>query len=132
MNLPTSPLLITVFMVIVANRIVEFGFKPIRGALIKANESLGWLNCFTPYIAWAIAGGLVWLTEISLFGTLIPTFQGRVLSAILAGGGANLLHDLFTMPENLGFSLTAGLTPLLIEDFLNEEDLPEGECCSTL
>jgi hypothetical protein len=40
----------------------------------------------------------VFIAQINLFAVLVPGLDltaGRVLSAIVAGGGANLLHDLF-------------------------------------
>jgi len=48
------------------------------------------------YVAWAIAGGLVALTNANIFAAFIPNqLVGRVLTAIVSGGGANPLHDLF-------------------------------------
>ena len=48
----------------------------------------------------AVGGLLVWLSGVNLFAAIIPqALVGKVLTAIVAGGGASMLHDLFDMPE---------------------------------
>ena len=47
------------------------------------------------YVAWVIAGVLVFLANINLFAAFIPNeLIGKILTALVAGGGSNLLHDL--------------------------------------
>jgi len=39
---------------------------------------------------------------VNLFATFIPNqLIGQILTAIVAGGGSNLLHDLTDKPDNL-------------------------------
>lgn len=48
------------------------------------------------YLSWLIGGALVFLAGINLFPDMFSNeLVGRVLSSVVAGGGANLLHDLF-------------------------------------
>ena len=56
-----------------------------------------WERLYIMYIAWALSGVIVWLTGVNLFVTLFEekyVMVGKILTAIIAGGGANLLHDL--------------------------------------
>lgn len=56
-----------------------------------------WKRLYIMYIAWALSGLIVWLTGVNLFETLFEekyVMAGKILTAIIAGGGANLLHDL--------------------------------------
>jgi hypothetical protein len=47
------------------------------------------------YIAWAVSGVLVALSGVNLFAEIMPSaIVGQVLTAVVAGGGANLLHDI--------------------------------------
>ncbi len=44
----------------------------------------------------------VWFTGVNLFASFIPNaLIGQILTAIVAGGGSNLLHDLTDAPDNL-------------------------------
>jgi len=82
-------LIVSSFLALVANRLVEALIKPIF-------ERFKWDGFWLMYVAWAIAGGLVALTNANIFAAFIPNqVVGRVLTAIVSGGGANLLHDLF-------------------------------------
>jgi len=84
------------FLIIASNRIVEGLFKPLF-------ERFKWDDFWLMYISWAIGGLLVSLGEINLFSTVLPAVVwgflpghvvGIVLSALVAGGGANLINDL--------------------------------------
>jgi len=48
-----------------------------------------------------VTGGLLaWLTGVNLFtGFLTSPLAGLILTAIVAGGGSNLLHDIFKPKE---------------------------------
>lgn len=53
------------------------------------------------YPAWVIGGIIAYLASINLLAELVPTFDpqvGRILTAVIVGGGANLLHDIFDRP----------------------------------
>jgi len=52
------------------------------------------------YASWVLSGILVWLAGVNLFAAFIPgELIGKILTAVVAGGGANLLHDLTDKPE---------------------------------
>lgn len=86
---PAETLVIAVFLALVAERLVKALVAPIFD---KFQLDKFWLM----YIAWVIAGGLVWLSSVNLFGAYLPDpLVGQILTAIVAGGGANFLHDLF-------------------------------------
>ena len=73
---------------VVANRLVEGLIVPIFD---KYELDKFWLM----YVAWLVAGVIVWLAQINLFIEIFPSqLVGLLLTAICAGGGANLLHDL--------------------------------------
>ena len=77
------------FLATVVNRLVDGFITPFFD---KYDADKFWLK----YIAWIIGGVLVFLTGIDLFaGVFVYPIAGQVLTAIVAGGGANLLHDLF-------------------------------------
>ena len=80
---------------ILANRLVSMLVTPIFD---KYKLDKFWLM----YVAWAFSGILVAFSQVNLFAEFIPSSViGLVLTAVTAGGGANLLHDLTdkTKPE---------------------------------
>lgn len=79
------------FLSVVANRIVDALVEPIRKRY--PDIDLWWLI----YVTWVFGGALSWLAGANLFADLLPDtpMVGMVLSAILVGGGANLIHDVF-------------------------------------
>lgn len=80
---------VALFMSTVANRLVE-------GLIVPVFEKYELDKFWLLYISWAIAGGLVAVSGVNLFGDYIPDqVVGQVLSALVAGGGANFIHDLF-------------------------------------
>lgn len=88
MSFDQSILEIVVGLMVLANRLVEAVFTPIfdRHGLDKV-----WLM----YIAWIVSGIFVWFSEVNLFtGIISSDVVGQIVTAIVAGGGANLLHDL--------------------------------------
>jgi len=84
------------FLIVVSNRLVEGLIKPLF-------ERLGWDTFWLMYVSWGVGGLLVGLGEIDLFAAVLPALVwgvlpghvvGIVLSALVAGGGANLVNDL--------------------------------------
>jgi hypothetical protein len=48
------------------------------------------------YPSWILGGLIVYASGINLFGPFIPDpIVGKLLTAAVGGGGANLLHDIF-------------------------------------
>ncbi len=86
---------IVIGMMVLANRLVAMLVTPI---FEKYSLDKFWLA----YPAWILAGVFVWFTGVNLFATFIPNqLIGQILTAIVAGGGSNLLHDLTDKPDNL-------------------------------
>ena len=82
-------LTIASFLVGTTNRIVEHIIKPIF-------EKLNWDKFWLAYVSLVVGGGLVWLSGVNLFAAYLPDpLVGRILTAVVAGGGATLLHDVF-------------------------------------
>lgn len=86
---------IVIGMMVLANRLVAMLVTPIFD---KYSLDKFWLA----YPAWILSGVFVWFTGVNLFATFIPNqLIGQILTAIVAGGGSNLLHDLTDKPYNL-------------------------------
>jgi len=81
-------LAIVIGFMILSNRLVAALITPFF-------DKYNWDKFPLLYIAWVISGVLVFLAGINLFSAFIPSeIVGKILTAIVAGGGANLLHDL--------------------------------------
>lgn len=79
---------IVIGFMVLANRLVAALITPFF-------DKYSWDKFPLLYIAWAIAGVLVFLADVNLFAAFIPNeLIGKILTAIVAGGGSNLLHDL--------------------------------------
>lgn len=93
MELPVSVLVVVIGFMVLANRLVDALITPIWD---KYKIDKFWLK----YIAWIASGILVWLTAANLFVDYIASpLIGQILTAIVAGGGANLLYDLTDKPK---------------------------------
>lgn len=102
--------LITAFLLaLITERVMAALLAPVR---VRWPDLNLW---FVIYIAWLLGGVLAYLANINLFAELVPGLDpqfGRILTAIVAGGGANLLHDLFDhLPTNtlIASSVTPGV-----------------------
>lgn len=91
-------LLVVGFMVMVAERLVE-ALKPV------IMPGLAWLEQWARVppawalmvCSWLIASVVVWLTGANLFVGYVPNpLAGQVLTAVVAGGGSNLLNDIWS------------------------------------
>ena len=86
---------VVIGMMVLANRLVAALVTPLF-------DKYGWDKFWLMYPAWILAGVFVWFTGLNLFATFIPNeLIGKILTAIVAGGGSNLLHDLTDKPSNL-------------------------------
>lgn len=89
-----NPLIKALFLSLLVNRIVEGIAQPIRKQW--PNLSLWWLI----YVAWIVGGLLAFLANINLVPDLFPDpLVGRVVSAVIIGGGANLIKSIFNALE---------------------------------
>lgn len=81
------------FMVTVAERLVA-------GLITPLWERFKWDKFYLMYVGWAMGGILVSFSQVNIFANYIPNPTiGLVLTAVVSGGGANLLHDLFDNPN---------------------------------
>lgn len=88
MDFQPEVLAVVIGFMVLANRLVAALITPIFD---KYQLEKFWLM----YVAWVIAGVLVWLAGVNLFASYMPSeLVGKILTAIVAGGGSNLLHDL--------------------------------------
>lgn len=105
-------LTVAAFLSLIANRLVEALATPIF-------TKYKWDKLALMYIAWLFGGMLTVFSGINLFAdipgiTMHPTV-GLILSGLVAGGGANLLHELFGAlgqgkARTRSFSPVAGMT----------------------
>lgn len=89
-------LVIALFLATVTNRLVEAVVAPVK----QKYPSLDlW---YLIYVAWVVGGLLAWLSGVNLFAEYLPgELVGRILTAIVVGGGANLIADMFpTQPTH--------------------------------
>lgn len=87
-----ATLLSAFFLALVTNQIIDGLAEPIRK---KWPDFDLW---FLVYVTWVLGGLLAYLASTNLFADLIPTLDpnvGRVLTAIITGGGSRLLHSVF-------------------------------------
>lgn len=78
-----------IFLVVVVNRLVAGLVQPLFD---KYQIDAIWLM----YASWLVGFIVIMLTGANLFEGMFPNEQvGQILSALVAGGGANLLTDLF-------------------------------------
>jgi hypothetical protein len=92
MEFDVTVLGIVIGMMVLANRLVAALVTPLF-------DKYGWDKFFLMYPAWVLAGVFVWFTGLNLFAPYIPNaLIGQILTAIVAGGGGNLLHDLTDKP----------------------------------
>lgn len=78
------------FLAIANKEIVDAVFAPIRKRF--PDLDLWWVV----YVALATGAAIAWFAEVNFFGEFVPNeILGRVLSAVVVGGGASLIHDIF-------------------------------------
>ena len=78
------------FLVVVVNRLVDGLAEPLY-------KKLSWDKFSLMYVSWGLGALVVALARVNLFYFVdwVHPAIGYVFSAIVAGGGANLLHDIF-------------------------------------
>jgi len=81
-------LAIVIGFMVLSNRLVAALITPIF-------DKYQWEKFWLMYVSWVLAGVLVFLADANLFEAYIANpLIGKILTAIVAGGGGNLLHDL--------------------------------------
>jgi uncharacterized BrkB/YihY/UPF0761 family membrane protein len=90
MDAALQALTVALFLSLVTNRIIQALVEPVK--LKWPSLDLWWLI----YVGWGLGGLLAWLANINLFTGVLPQLDplaGRVLTAVVTGGGANLIAD---------------------------------------
>jgi hypothetical protein len=88
-------LVVALFLALVSNRVVAGLVAPVRQKWPELD--MWWLI----YVSWVIGGLLGWLAEVNLFAAYLPNeLAGRVLSAVVIGGGANMIYDIWGQKTN--------------------------------
>jgi hypothetical protein len=88
-----APITIALFLSVVANRLVE-------ALIVPLYDRFKWDKFSLMYVAWLVAGMLVLISGVNLFGAYIPSpLAGQVLTAVVAGGGANFIADLLSQQK---------------------------------
>jgi hypothetical protein len=77
------------FLVLAVNRFVDAAITPFF-------DKYKWDKFWIKYLSWVLGGGLVFAAQLNLLAGLVPNQTlGLILTAIVAGGGPTLLHDIF-------------------------------------
>ena len=95
MEFDIATLGVVIGFMVLANRLVEMLVTPLF-------DKYGWDKFWLMYPSWILSGVFVWFTGLNLFATFIPSpIIGQILTAVVAGGGSNLLHDLIDRPAEI-------------------------------
>lgn len=95
MEFPVEVLVVVIGFAVLANRLVAALFTPLF-------DKYKWEKFWLMFVAWAFAGLFVWLAGVNLFVEYMPDpLIGQILTAVVAGGGANILYDLTDTPDKL-------------------------------
>lgn len=78
------------FLSIAANRVIEAVVAPLKAKFPQLD--MWWLV----YAAWVVGGALAYFAGVNLFESFFsdPTV-GKLLTAVVVGGGSNLIADVF-------------------------------------
>ena len=105
--LDPNALAIVGLLAIIANLLIDSVARPVF-------EKFDWDTFWLMYVAWAVSGVLVWLSGANVFLAVFPSgLVGQIITALLAGRGSNLIHDLTNKPK-----------PMIVNHF--EEGDPYG------
>jgi len=110
-------LAIVIGFMVLANRLIAALVTPLF-------ERFDWDKYWLMYPAWVLAGVFVWMAELNLFLPFIPNeLIGKILTAIVAGGGANLLHDLTDQKSTLSVLAFKDDNAIDLKDFEDDEEI---------
>lgn len=95
---------IALFLSVVVRSFLDYIAEPIRTKFPTLD--LWWFN----YLAIVLGGVIGWLAELNLFaGYFGNIVLGRIMTALLIGGGAKLINDVFaTVPSLPTITTKAG------------------------
>lgn len=85
----TEMLAVAVFLSIVANRLIQ-------ALVVPLYDQFNWNKFSLQYVSWAFGSALAALSGVNLFVSYVPNpIVGLALTAVVCGGGANFISDLF-------------------------------------
>lgn len=86
---------IALFLAALNKTLVDYIAEPVRQKFPQGD--FWWLQ----YVALVMGLFIGWLGNVNLFALYIPDpVVGRILTAILIGGGSSLIHDVFSGPDD--------------------------------
>ena len=89
-------LAVAAFLSVVNTTIVDYLVRPIKAKY--PNVDMWWMV----YVSLFTGGVFVWFSQVNLFGSYLPDpLVGRILTAIVAGGGSNLLYRVFNRDQTV-------------------------------
>jgi len=81
---------VALFLAIANKAIVDYLVEPVKKKFPDVDY---W---FLVYVALVTGGFVGWISQANVFAAYIPdVLAGRVLTSILVGGGASLIHNVF-------------------------------------
>jgi len=81
---------VALFLAIANKAIVDYLVEPVKKKFPNVDY---W---FLVYVALVTGGFVGWISQANVFAAYIPdVLAGRVLTSILVGGGASLIHNVF-------------------------------------
>jgi hypothetical protein len=84
-----SAIAVASFLSIIVNRLIE-------ALIVPLFNKFQWDKFWLMYVAWGLSAVLVFISGINLFADVLPDeIVGKLMTALVAGGGANFLHDIF-------------------------------------
>jgi hypothetical protein len=89
---PLAPLAAALLLAIANMSIVEYLATPFKKKFTEVD--FWWLL----FVALGTGSVIGWFANIDLFSDLIPTMEplaGKILTSVLIGGGASLIHNVF-------------------------------------
>ncbi len=98
MAIPDNAIEVMAYLILIVNGLVDSLVAPIF-------DRLKWDKFWLKYAAWAMSGGMAYLTGLNVFATTMPDYPlvGHILTAVFAGVivgvGANKLHDVTDKPS---------------------------------
>lgn len=77
-----------IFLATLNKLLIDYFAKPLKA---KYPNITVWL----PYVAMLTGGVIGWLSGSNVFAGMFAEVVGRLLTAVLIGGGSGLIHDVF-------------------------------------
>lgn len=93
----THAVQVALLLAVVVKVILDYVAKPVRSKF--PDLDLWWFD----YVALALGAVVTWFAALNLFTpTLTNQLIGRILTALLVGGGAKLINDIYVVAQGGG------------------------------